>query len=220
MKYLSILAMLALASCASADLIWDNGNPDEENGLCCQRVGAVPVADTADDFHTDQMWTVTGAYWETVDGADYAWDGTDDMIIYEYTANGPGAPVVELWNVPNTREYLGELFSRPWYGYTIDLTAEGMEFDLPAGDYFLLLRPYTPGTVGQSFWLTSPAPGGSTSQSYFRSEYFGYPDWVPATTVFGSAYDVNFKLYGIPEPGVISLAGLLLGAGAIWLRRK
>ena len=215
-KLLSVIVSCCLAATAFGDLVWDNGDIDEANGLCCQRVGAVPVADEADDFHTDQTWTITGAYWETVDDATYAWDGTDDMIIYEYTANGPGAPVVELWNVPNTREQLGTLFSRPWYGYTIDLTAEDMEFDLSAGDYFLLLRPFSPGNVGQSFWLTSPGNANSQSQGYFRSEYFGYPNWVPNTTVFGNAHDVNFKLYGVPEPASL----LLLGLGGLALLRR
>ena len=98
-------------------------------------------------------------------------------------------------NVPNTREYLGEAWYRPWYRYTIDLDPAD-QFVLPAGDYFVMVRPYTPGTVGQSFWLTSDGNAGSQSESYFRSDYFGYPDWVPGTSVFGAAHDVTFVLYG------------------------
>ncbi len=215
-KLLSVIVSCCLAATAFGDLVWDNGDPDFVNGLCNQRIGAVPVADEADDFHTDVDWIITGAYWETVDDNTYTWDETDDMIIYEYTANGPGAPIVELWNVPNTREYLGVQFNRPWYGYTIDLTAQGMEFDLRAGDYFLLLRPFSPGNVGQSFQLTSPGNANSQSQGYFRSAHFGYPDWVPNTTVFGVAHDVNFKLYGVPEPASL----LLLGLGGLALLRR
>ena len=65
-KLLSVIVSCCLAATAFGDLVWDNGDIDEANGLCCQRVGAVPVADEADDFHTDQTWTITGAYWETV----------------------------------------------------------------------------------------------------------------------------------------------------------
>jgi hypothetical protein len=185
-------------------LVWDNGYPNEVNGLCCQRVGAVPLCDTADDFHTDQEWLITGAEWDTIDDTTYAWDGTDDMIIYEFTPTGPGAIVQEIWNVPNTRVQMGELFGRPWWRYTIDLVAEGLDFALPAGDYFILLRPYTPGTSGQSFWATSDAPPESQTEVYFRSDYFGYPDWTEGHLVFGDYYDVSFRIYGEgeipPEP--------------------
>jgi hypothetical protein len=119
---------------------------------------------------------------------------------------------MEMWNVPNEREYLGIQWNRPWYRYTID----GLNEYLPAGDYFVLLRPFTPGTVGQSFQLTSPGNANSQSQGYFRSAYFGYPDWVPNTTVFGEAFDVNFKLYGVPEPASL----LLLGLGGLTLLRR
>jgi hypothetical protein len=181
------------------DVVWDNGYPNEVNGLCCQRVGSVPVSDVADDFHTTQTWTITGAEWDTIDDTTYAWDGTDDMIIYEFTPTGPGAIVQEIWNVPNTRVQMGELFGRPWWRYTIDLVAEGLEFDLPAGDYYILLRPYTPGTIGQSFWATSDAPPESQSEVYFRSDYFGYPDWVIGNIVFGTSYDVSFRIFGVPS---------------------
>jgi hypothetical protein len=90
---------------------------------------------------------------------------------------------------------MGMLFSRPWYRYTIDLRAED-RFTLPRGDYFLLVRPFSPGTQGKSYWLTSRGSPESRSQLYFRSSYYGYPEWTPGSQVFGNEYDVNFRLYG------------------------
>lgn len=177
-------------------LLWDNGNPDFVNGLCCQRIGTVQLCDLADDFHLDKKCTIESVIWETVDDATYDWQGTDDLIVYEYGISGPGAEIVVLLEISNTREYLGEQFSRPWYRYTIDLKSQGAQFDLAAGDYYILLRPYTAGTVGQSYWLTSPAPPGSKSVCYFRSNYWGYPNWISILDAFGFVYDVNFKLYG------------------------
>jgi len=177
------------------DLIWDNGDPDFVNSLCCQRIGAVPEADTADDFTLTAEATIGSVEWESVDDATYVWDGLDDLIVYEYTGAGPGAEIIDLREVENERELLGEQFGRPWYRYTIDLVGQGAEFTLPAGSYYILLRPYSAGSVGQSFWMTSPAPAGSTSSVYFRSEYFGYPVWVPGIDVFGVNHDVSFKLY-------------------------
>jgi hypothetical protein len=180
-------------------LLWDNGDPDLVNAACCQRVGAVPVCDTADDFHLEKKTTIQKVIWETVDTVDYVWDGTDDLIIYQYTNDGPGPEVVKLFEVQNTRLQVGEQWGKPWYRYEIDLEGQDKSFNLAKGDYYILLRPYTAGTVGQSFWMTSPPPAGSTSQAYFRSEYFGFPDWVPTSDVFGAPYDVSFKIYGTQD---------------------
>jgi len=180
-------------------LIWDNGDPDFVNGLSCTRVGLPGLSDLADDFHLDKKSTIQKVIWETVDDTTYAWAGTDDLIIYQYTPTGPGAELVVLLEIQNSREYLGEQFGRPWYRYEIDLEAQGQTFNLPKGDYYILLRPYTAGNVGQSFRLTSPAPTGSTSECYFRSEYFGVPDWATATLQWGAPYDVNFKIFGTQD---------------------
>jgi hypothetical protein len=183
------------------DLIWDNGDPDFVNGVCCQRIGSVTECDSADDFTLTEDTTIEGLVWQSVDDTTYDWQGLDDLIIYEDAGGMPGAELIDLREVPNTRVYLGEQWSRPWYEYTIDLIGQGLEFTLPAGTYFLLLRPYSAGTSGQSFWLTSPAPGGSTSSIWFRSAYFGYPDWVPGSYPFGADYDVNFKIFGTAGGG-------------------
>ena len=87
------------------------------------------------------------------------------------------------------------LFSRSWYRHTIVLAPED-QFVLPAGDFFVLVRPYNPTSNGWSFWLTAFAPPESQSQSYFRSDYYGYPTWTPGDQIFGGEYDVNFRLYG------------------------
>jgi hypothetical protein len=181
---------------AGRDLIWDNGLPDEENGLCCQRIGIVNQADVSDDFHLDATTTITGIEWDSVDDATYTWNETDDLEIYPWEGTVPGeTPQVSLFNVPNTRESMGVLFSRPWWRYTIALDPAD-QFDLEAGAYFVLARPYNPGTSGQSFWLTSPAPAGSQDCVWFRCDYFGYYTWTRGDVVFGSEYDANFRLMG------------------------
>ena len=194
------------ANFVGRDLLWDNGYPDFVNGLCCQRIGSVGLADCADDFHLTEECTIESVEWESVDDTTYTWEGLDDLIVYEYTATGPGAELIDLREVENEREYLGEQWGRPWYRYTIDLIGQGDEFTLPAGDYYLLLRPYSASTEGQSFWLTSPAPAGSTSDIWWRSDYFGVPDWVPCSTQWpGENWDVNFQLYAGGEPAIPTL---------------
>jgi len=193
-------------------IIWENDYPDFWDAIRCQRAGSIPYCDIADDFHTDRMWTITGAQWESVDDPAYVWDETCDMIIYEYTANGPGDPVVEFWDVTSTREFLGEIADVLWYRYTIDLAALGMEFNLSAGDYYILLRPVTYGITGESFWMTSDGNPNSQSEVYLRCEYFGYPNWTACHEVIpDSYYDVNFRLFGegegIPELELGDISG-------------
>jgi hypothetical protein len=180
-------------------LLWDNGDPDLVDALACQRIGIVGWADVADDFHLDKKTTIQKVIWETVDTTDYIWNGTDDLIIYQYTPNGPGTEIVEILKVQNTREKVENLWSKIWYRYEIDLEAQGQTFNLQKGDYYILLRPYSAGNTGRSFWMKSTAPAGSTSEGYFRSDYFGYPSWTPISDMFGDPWDFSFKIYGTQD---------------------
>jgi hypothetical protein len=180
----------------SQGLIWDNGDSDYIDGCFCQRNGFGGSADTADDFHLTKKSTIETVVWESGDDPSYIWNGLADLVVYEYTTAGPGAEIVKLFQIKSTREYMGEFYGLLCYRYTIDLISQVKEFTLPAGDYYILLRPYTAGQNGLSFWLTSPAPPDSTSECYFRSAFWGYPNWVSISEPFGAVYDVNFKLYG------------------------
>ena len=182
------------------DVIWDNGQVDELDGLSCQRAGIIQQSDVVDDFSVDQTWYIFGVEWDTVDDSSYIWGGTSDLIIYEYTDSGPSAIIVELLDVPCVRDYVGELFGRCWYRYTINLAANGMDFELSAGNYFVLLRPVSYETIGQCFWLTSAGNPNSLSEVFFKSDFFGYYNWMLSGLVFKSYYDVNFRIYGQDEP--------------------
>jgi len=180
--------------------IWNNGDPDFVNAWCCQRLGFVGYSEIADDFHLWNDYTIHKLVWETIDDADYIWDGFADMILYPYSSNGPKLPIFwALFEVACTRELLGEQWNRSWYRYEIDFQSQDLEFSLPYGDYYIVLRPYSAGTTGQSYWMTSQPVPGSTSECYFQSKYFGYPTWVPGSIPFGAPYDVNFKIYGIDK---------------------
>lgn len=193
-------------------IIWENEYPDGHNYVRCQRAGEVPYCDVADDFHTDKMWTITGAQWDTVDNLQYIWDEICDMIIYEFTPDGPGDSVVELMDVLGTREVIYELPDETWYRYTIDLVAQDMEFDLPAGDYYILLRPVTEESVGRSNWMTARGNPFSQSELYVRCEFFGYPNWTGCHEVIPGQYlEVSFRVLGegenIPELEIGEISG-------------
>ena len=181
-------------------IIWENKYPDGQQYIRCQRAGEVEYCDVADDFHTEKIWTITGAQWDTADNFQYNWDGACDFLIYDFTMEGPGDPIVELWDVTGTRELIYEFPDENWYRYTIDLVDQEMEFDLPAGDYYILLRPVTGGSTGRSNWLTSSGHPESQSELYLRCEPFGYPNWTAGHEVLPGQYlDVSFRVFGTGE---------------------
>jgi serine protease AprX len=48
---------------------------------------------------------------------------------------------------------------------------------------------------------SSPPSWGDGQEGYFKSAYFGYPQWVNATSVFGTPYENGFQLHGTPAGG-------------------
>jgi hypothetical protein len=63
------------------------------------------------------------------------------------------------------------------------------------------------------------------SEMMFKSVYFGYPDWVPGSGVFGVAYDIAFQLSGQEHqggggggwyPGTYQVAGIVQNLGVTY----
>lgn len=218
MKLIATMVLLLLAAEASAYLWWDNGLPDGRNGLLCcywPSYGEDPLdAEVVDDFEVqDPGWWVNLGHFRMVTmyghGADFI-DGVN-VFFYEDVGNKPSmeryAERVAEFTAYNTGDYY---FERP--EIAVDL-----EFDtvtvLP-GKWWVCFQPVL---EEGGYWLTTEGYGQSV---WFSCPELGCPKWTDGYDVFGDHYDVSFQLGWIPEPGVISLAGLLLGAGALWLRRR
>jgi hypothetical protein len=65
------------------------------------------------------------------------------------------------------------------------------EIELPAGTYFIGMRPVGTGTISY-IGATSTITG---SECYFQSNIFGYPSFVPGSVEFGVQYDAGFCLF-------------------------
>jgi hypothetical protein len=218
MRYFVIMGLLAFVAVgAYADTLWDNGAVDGLNGLSCGNWPEYPLnREVVDDF------TVGDPGWLVYDG---------HFNIVTYSGYGPSAIRAvnaifyqDVGNIPSTTAYAtkacqfsGSLtgnyyFSRP--EIAVDVTFDTVT--LAPGKWWVCFQP---DMNDNNFWLTSAYKGHDVYVSY---PDLGYPKWTDGYTVFGVNYDVNFKLTGtmVPEPGVVSLAGLLLGAAALWLRRK
>ncbi len=173
--------------------VYHNGSPDWINGLACdRRADGSLEAWIVDDVVVSSSIDIEELHFWTLTQNGYDFQNTGDVVIYNNDgANGtPGSVVVELNDVPATREDLGEThFNIPAYIYEIS----GLNIHLNAGTYFIGMRPVNSGTIAQNYWGTTAVNG---SEIYFKSVYFGYPNFVPGSTLFGGAYDVAFCISG------------------------
>ena len=197
-------------------VIYDNGL--EYTAMAASQSDTVYNLDPifADDFVlTAPNTTVTDVHW--IGGY---WNGDALPFDWEITfyadagpaASGPGAIIYqELFANANTNETLIEdtAGGSHFYSYDVTLTAP---VDLVSGVPYWMSAQGVGDYAPQSGFAvhTDPITG---SEGYFKSTYFGYPDWVPGFEVFAVQYDGCFQLTGIPEPVslvMLSLAGLLI----------
>jgi hypothetical protein len=242
MKYLWILAVLALAAGANAQLTWDQmGNYDAYAGASWLDYDTPSDAQTADDFTFGGSGAIT-----QVDFAGWSYYGESYIEAFRITfySDVPAGPNDE--SHPGDMLYdqtfytwtdLGEV--APYvYGYSITFP-QGQQFEQQAGNiYWIGIQGVmvTDGYFDAWYWnFVDRYQPTKLDDASFWSDYFGYSPWAHwgFTPGYGdptlytgkmpqgyTSADMCFKLYAVPEPSLISLAGLLLGAGALWLRRK
>ncbi|MFH1748869.1 MAG: hypothetical protein ABIG44_17695 [Planctomycetota bacterium] len=170
----------------------------------------------ADDFMltapntivTDVHWI--GGYWNG-DALPFDWEITFYADAAPFGA-GPAAIIYqELFANANTNETWIEDTANGSHFYSYDVTLAA-PLDLVAGTTYWMSAQGIGDFPPQSGFAyhTDPITG---SEAYFKSVYFGVPDWVPGNTVFGQQIDACFQLTGIPEPAslvLLTLAGLLI----------
>jgi hypothetical protein len=213
---LLVVAVGAFASTAGAVVLWDQ-MPGTGYGFASQDFeSAYDAYDVVggDDFLVgDPGWSVESIDWSAITsyGSAYA----NKVTVYFWKPRGDGFG-----------DYYGGAYATRVAGaMSIVSGNNSITFDtpvaLPPGVFFLGIQPQIDfATYGQHYWDTV---GATVYGKEFRiinpGNGFGMgTDWfAPA-----AGYDAAFRLNGqiVPEPGVVSLAGLLLGAGALWLRRK
>ena len=158
--------------------------PNGVSGLSSQDDQCYPfLSEVADDFMGDGEMMIGAGWWGVY------WNGTPiapDAFNLKVYADGGGAPGELIYSEAVT-DY-NETFGDP-YGYCALLSEGVMKMD------------------GMTYWLGVQAVfcfppqwgygtgEGSGSEIHFLSAFFGYPDWVPGSVVFGVPYDAAFLLY-------------------------
>jgi hypothetical protein len=213
----SALILVLAAGAVSADpVIYDNGPWTGEPLMSSQYDSAYPFeSEVADDFRLDDDYIVTDAHWigGYFNGSPILADWT--VRFYDDNAGSPG----------------NMIYSETFAGTDVNQTSVG--FDGTGTENFsydvVLSAPWQ-ATAGDTYWVSfqgvnffppqsavsaTSAVNGNVAQ--FKSAFFGFPDWVDTTAVFGVAYDVPFQITGvIPAPASIALLGL----GALVRRRR
>jgi hypothetical protein len=182
---------------AFGDIVWDNGM--NYDGLLAAQYDSTDGFDAypADDFHFEEETEVCdvhwiGGYYNPDQHAEYEW------CIAFYNDRGDG-------NAP------GSLYAGPYCYAWADINWEELEpgryemwVDLPEN------IPFPP---CYKFWILIWANGVHPPQSgwgyhedpiymhqaVFKSDYFGFPDWVDVAQVTGFPFDMCFQLTTKPE---------------------
>ena len=172
-------------------------SPEGTSGLSCERRSDPDALESwvVDDVAFGADATVTDLhFWcfNTDPGFDFR--GVGDYIILLDDAGAPGAVVAEVLDAPLARYFTGrersDLPGQPVYLFTFD----NLNHELVAGTYWFGMRPLNYGTAAQNWWFNADPIIGSPV--YFKSEYFGFPDWTPSFDVFEVDYDVRFCVTG------------------------
>ncbi len=188
---IALLFLTAFPPICSADTLYDNGDFDQRTALRSVRGTSLPF-DVADDFTLTAVSVIEEIQAKFV-FRDFP--STLDMLVYEYTPEGPGDIVEEIRDLDYEVSDLGV-----FRGLTsATVTILGLSFALAPGDYFLSIRGVASDDNEVSYWgSTGPSPV-NLGEGYFRSEDYGYPNWVPVSRLYGiPGVDFSFKLLGYP----------------------
>jgi hypothetical protein len=222
MRYLAIALLLGLAASANAVVLWDNGPFDYGNAAgngkgTSTYFGQVDLQ-VADDFEVGAPgWSVTDGHFEGL--CFFGNLQVDYITVAFFQDGGNGLPLEDAFYTEDSYNFTeSDYYDPSWGYYHADFDVNFGPVNLSPGTYWVYMQPY--GLYGDWHYQGGTSGvWGNTAANRNGPWGGGYPGY---TWTHYSGYDINFKLTGdiVPEPGVVSLAGLLLGAGALWLRRK
>jgi len=196
---------LTITSVMAQQLLWDNGEWDQNSATASSRNTAVPEVWLVDDAIFDQPVVITEFHWTMVLERGFEPVAVDFILLSESFE-----PIVELTDLSFSSKFVMQ-WGDKWDVF--DTVLDGLEIQLPPGRYYLGARP-----VGQGEYFAFVATNYTilgNSESYLRSDYLGYPDWTPISWITGSERDIAFTLFGTPTPCLnLTVDNLIAGKNA------
>ncbi len=180
-----------------SELLFDQAATGYYTFDACQWDSVYPFeAEIADNFSVPFETDVDSLVW----WGGY-WNGTPTLPvdfwikIYEDStgASGPQPKQAPIYvaRVSFTEQNLGL-----YYQYTAKIPPFHA---FPGTRYWIEFEPtllFPPQWGNNCSWPANNPGWGDGQQMYFKSAVFGFPQWVPATTVFGNPHESSFQIYG------------------------
>ncbi len=186
--------------------IWYNGTFNNEDGLASEENTIIPSARTADDFVLTSSATIGTIIFDIYASTPVTQPGAVDI----YAHSGGIGPVNALPLATYTSTnftVVGSGFGFDIRRYTVTLSPP---LTLAAGRYWVSGYVFGGGS-GRGFLCTSNGAYPSTEQEgHFRSAFFGFPNWVPATTLIPNLQHFAFTVCGESRVNVNSQVQLLI----------
>jgi type II secretory pathway pseudopilin PulG len=214
---LALVAVAAFTATATADVLWDQSNYNSGiNAFVDQEFDDFPSYSSymvMDVVSTG--WTVQSvSVYFTLGSGNWANVNQARLNYFAKTGNLPVAA-----DDPTAGATVGVSLTN--LGDTWEITASGLNVNLPAGEWWIGLTPLTNfASQGQEFHRAAPIMGVDTA---WRNPGGGFAlgtQWQ-TTAALGTdwvgVYDGAFKVLGIPAPGALALLGL---AGLLGRRRR
>lgn len=207
----TIITAYTIAS--SQQLLWDNGSWDGSSNWASMRHTDYPLISTVVDdarFNTDVR--ITALSWDSIFRPANSNPFFADVEILTSTF----ANLYDFRDLSYSKERVGTDRGLPVYKVTVS----NLDIVLPKGRYYFGGRMVEIASGGAYAELQSGENFGET-EAYFQSDFFGYPDWTPASSYFGSRKDLAFRLYGepVPEPATLFVLGTAFGMLRLRKRR-
>ena len=194
---------IAVNSAASADLIYDNGDPDEFNGY-----GNVFNKDLGLDRRVADDFVLTGGPGWIVDNVEMniVWatlgvEGTATEFLVQFFADdaggGPGTLISEQVSIDHTSTATGNLiYRRAEFIFSVNIAPVPLAADT---NYWVSIQPNANDNV---FQLTSHNPSVLQDEAYVFYPDFGQTEWTAGSVQFGMTADMSFRLIGeaVGEP--------------------
>ena len=211
---------VAISSTASADLLYDNGDPDGTNGYSNILTAGLNLdRRVADDFNlgAGPGWLVDNVemnyVWGTVGVPGTATDFLVQFFLDD-VGGGPGTMVSSQVSNSFTATATGNVFfSRAEFIFSVDIAPVAIAANT---NYYLSIQP---NGDDNGFQLTAHVPLENGADTYVNYVDLTGGLWSSAENQFGTASDMVFRVNGeaVPAPGALALLGL---AGLAGVRRR